>query len=122
MSRPLILMAPDETTRAFIDMYARREVDLIKPPIDDGSLERLRKMLARDPDALIVAQLPGRRLSGAALRLASMLALGAGRAAGLPDVSPLLDVPPWAPALGLRAAHEYALPNGRRYALLETIR
>jgi 4-amino-4-deoxy-L-arabinose transferase-like glycosyltransferase len=116
MSRPLILMAPDETTRAFIDMYARTQVGLIKPPIDDGSLGRLREMLAEDPGALVTVQLPGRQLSRAALRLADALGLAAGRLTTLPDA------PPWAPALELRVRQEYALPNGRRYALLGRIR
>jgi hypothetical protein len=46
--------------------------------------------------------------------LADALRLAAARAAFSPDL------PAWTPALGLRVAHRYALPNGRRYALLET--
>jgi 4-amino-4-deoxy-L-arabinose transferase-like glycosyltransferase len=114
MSRPLILMAPDETTRAFIDMYARPQVGLIKPPMNERSLERLREMLTEDPGALVTVQLPGRQLGGAARRLADALGLAVGGATALPDV------PPWAPGLALHLAHRYALPNGRRYALLET--
>lgn len=116
LSRPLILMGPDETTRAFVDMYAHTQVGLIKPPIDDGSLGQLRELLAEEPGALVAVQLPGRRLSGAALLLADALGIAAGRLSALPDA------PPWAPALELRARQEYALPNGRRYALLEVIR
>jgi hypothetical protein len=112
--RPLILMAPDETTRAFIDMYARPEVGLVKPPLDPDSIGRLREMLAKDRDALVAVQLPGRQ--GAMRRLADALGLAAARSTSSPDV------PPWAPALELRVAHQYALPNGRRYALLETTR
>jgi 4-amino-4-deoxy-L-arabinose transferase-like glycosyltransferase len=114
--RTLILMAPDETTRAFIDMYARAEVGLVKPPLDPDSIGRLREMLAKDREALVAVQLPGRQLTGAMRRLADALGLAAARAASSPAV------PPWAPALELRVAHQYALPNGRRYALLETTR
>ncbi len=32
--RPLILLAPDETTRALIDMYARTSVGLVAGPLD----------------------------------------------------------------------------------------
>jgi 4-amino-4-deoxy-L-arabinose transferase-like glycosyltransferase len=116
--RPLILMAPDETTRAFIDMYARAEVGLVKPPADADSIGRLHDMLASDPQALVVVQLPGRDLTGALRRLADALGLAAGRAASSPDLPAWTRA--WAPALELRAAHRYALPNGRRYALLET--
>jgi hypothetical protein len=59
-------------------------------------------------------QLPGRELTGALRRLADALGLAAARAGSSPDL------PAWTPALALRVAHRYALPNGRRYALLET--
>jgi hypothetical protein len=113
--RPLVLMAPDETTRAFIDMYARTEVGLIEPPVDDGSLTRLRELLARTPNALVAVQLPGKRLAGAARELAEALGLAAAR-------TPLPEAPPWANAQGLEVAHRYELPDGRRYVLLETAR
>jgi 4-amino-4-deoxy-L-arabinose transferase-like glycosyltransferase len=118
--RPLILMGPDETTRAFVDLYARTQVDLIKPPTDAGSLERLRDLLAKSPDALVAVQLPGRQLGGAALRLADSLGLSAGRAT-IPSTQPGAPTlePPWAPALALQVAYQYVLPNGRRYALLD---
>jgi hypothetical protein len=57
--------------------------------------------------------LPGRELTGALRRLADALGVAAARAASAPDL------PAWTPALELRIAHRYALPNGRRYALLE---
>ena len=40
--KPLILFAPDETTRAMIDMYARTQVGLIQGPIDAAAVDRLR--------------------------------------------------------------------------------
>ena len=56
--RPLILMAPDETTRAFIDVFTRTEVGIVKHPLDAESIERLR-LLAQDRSAQVAVQLPG---------------------------------------------------------------
>ena len=52
--RPLILFAPDETTRAFIDLYARARVDLVPGPADAAGVQRLQ---AR------VRSLPGSRVA-----------------------------------------------------------
>jgi len=112
--RPLILLAPDETTQAIIDMYARSDAELVRGPLDTASLAALRERLAREPDALVVTLLPGRELVGAFLRYAERFTK-AGRA--LDD-----ELPPWIAASGLKVAHRYALPNGRRYALLEAAR
>jgi 4-amino-4-deoxy-L-arabinose transferase-like glycosyltransferase len=112
--RPLILMAPDETTQAIIDMYARTDTELVRGPLDTASLTALRERLAREPDALIVTLLPGRELVGAFLHYAERLEPGA---RALDD-----QLPPWIAASGLTVAHRYALPNGRRYALLEAAR
>jgi 4-amino-4-deoxy-L-arabinose transferase-like glycosyltransferase len=112
--RPLILMAPDETTQAIIDMYARSEPVVVPGPLDTVSLTALRERLALEPDALIVTLLPGRELVGAFLRYAERFKPGA---RALDD-----QLPPWIAASGLTVAHRYALPNGRRYALLEAAR
>ncbi|MDP8984018.1 MAG: glycosyltransferase family 39 protein [Pseudomonadota bacterium] len=114
--RVMILFAPDETTRALIDMYARPSVELIPGPITSASTERLRADLASHPRSLVVTQLPGRSESGALRALEQRF--GWGRLATMRrSASP---VPPaWASELQLRVAHLYALPNGRRYALLE---
>jgi 4-amino-4-deoxy-L-arabinose transferase len=87
--KPLILFAPDETTRAMIDMYARTSVALIPGPIDAAAIDRLKTAAAAAPHSLIVVQLRG--------------------------VSALS----WLPASGLRVTKTYSLPHGRRYALLE---
>lgn len=108
--RPLVLMAPDETTRAVIDMYARSDAELVPGPLDAASLAALRERLAREPGALVVTLLPGRELTGPFRRLAERVGVR------LRDD----DLPPWIAACGLRVAHRYALPNGRRYALLES--
>jgi hypothetical protein len=112
--RPLILMAPDETTRAVIDMYARSDAELVRGPPDAASVAALRDRVAREPGALVVTLLPGRELTGALRRSAQRLGIGAGMRSD--------DLPPWIAASGLRVAHRYELPNGRRYALLEAAR
>ena len=58
--KPLILFAPDETTRAMIDMYARTTVGLIPGPVDAAAIDRLRAEAEAAPQSLIVVQLPGR--------------------------------------------------------------
>jgi 4-amino-4-deoxy-L-arabinose transferase-like glycosyltransferase len=114
--KPLILFAPDETTRAMIDMYARTTVDLIPGPIDAAAIGRLRADIDAAPDSLIVVQLPGHaRL--VAQRFARYLGLRRSASAPPPDDEPL---PPWVQAARLRLAKAYSLPNGRRYALFES--
>jgi 4-amino-4-deoxy-L-arabinose transferase-like glycosyltransferase len=113
--KPLILFAPDETTRAIIDMYARTTVDLIPGPIDAPAIDRLRAEVDAAPQSLIVVQLPGpARL--VAQRFARYLGVRRSGSAQAPDEEP---PPTWVPAAGLRLAKSYSLPNGRRYALLE---
>ena len=98
VGRPLVLFAPDETTRAFVDLYARSSVDLIVGPVTAQSIDRLRIALASQPRSLVVIQLPGR--SGS-------------------RVSADDSIPAWAAAAALRVVKRYTLPHGRRYALLE---
>jgi hypothetical protein len=111
--RPLILMAPDETTQAVIDMYTRSDTELVQGPLGADALTDLAKRLAREPDALVVTLLPGRELTGGFRRAAERF-----HARALVDA----PLPAWIAASGLRIAHRYALPNGRRYALLEAPR
>ena len=111
--KPLILFAPDETTRAMIDMYSRTTVGLIPGPIDATAVGRLRAAVDAAPDSLVVVQLPG-HLEGR--RLAHYL--------GRPRSSPAAESdapsePQWAAPARFRLAKSYSLPNGRRYALLE---
>jgi hypothetical protein len=102
--KPLILFAPDETTRAMIDMYARTTVALVPGPIDGDTIDRLRARAQAAPQSLIVVQLPAH---------SRLIALGLARHLG-PEEPAL----PWAAAARLRLAKIYSLPNGRRYALL----
>ena len=119
--KPLILFAPDETTRAIIDLYARTTVVLIPGPIDADAIDRLKGAAAAAPQSLVVVQLPAR---------ARTLTQGLAQRVGLaqhfwparppPAASPdALSVPAWAIAARLRLAKSYSLPNGRSYALLE---
>jgi 4-amino-4-deoxy-L-arabinose transferase-like glycosyltransferase len=110
---PLILAAPDETTRAFIDMYARTDVELIGSPMDERAIVRLKELTAARPHAFVVAQWPGRETTPAMQRLAHALGIKI-------DSFPRDRAEPaWAAAAGLAPVHLYALPNGRRYALLQ---
>jgi hypothetical protein len=115
VGKPLILFAPDETTRAIIDMYARTTVGLIPGPIDAASIDRLRAAAAAAPQSLVVVQLPGRP-GAIAQRLKDRFGPRRGSSPPQSDGPPEL---PWLQSAGLRMAQDYALPNGRRYALLE---
>jgi 4-amino-4-deoxy-L-arabinose transferase-like glycosyltransferase len=115
LGKPLILFAPDETTRAMIDMYARTTVDLVQGPIDAAAIARLKTRADAAPQSLIVVQLPGR--AGPALPgLARYFVSRHGNSAPSPDGDSQL---PWLRAARLRLAHMYSVPNGRRYGLLE---
>jgi 4-amino-4-deoxy-L-arabinose transferase-like glycosyltransferase len=102
--RPLILFAPDETTRAMIDMHARSSITVVQGPIDDAAIEMLKASLSRAPQSLVVTQLRGRNAASAWLSIAQN--------------QTAVELP-WLPESGLRLLNRYALPNGRRYALLE---
>lgn len=110
---PLLLFAPDETTRAFVDLYARRAVTVISGPIDAGALRRLAESLDTSPQTRVLVQLPGRELSPA---LQSLIARLRPRETEEPASR---STPAWLASTSLGIAKLYALPNGRRYALLE---
>jgi 4-amino-4-deoxy-L-arabinose transferase-like glycosyltransferase len=100
--RPLILLAPDETTRAIIDMFARPSVERIAGPLDAAGIDRIRSAIAALPTSLFLVQLPA-------------------QSPQLPwrSRSPAADVPPLWESAKLQVAKSYSLPNGRRYALLQ---
>ena len=112
-ARPLILFAPDETTRAMIDMYARTTVELIPGPMDAAAVDRLSPRAGRAA-SLVLVQLPdvpgaaadSDRRRGARRNCARRRAAGRRAAAALER------------AAHLRWRRVYSLPNGRRYALL----
>jgi hypothetical protein len=117
VDRPMILFAPDETTRAFVDLYAGTAVDLIPGPITPLSAGRLRAVLADAPRSVVLTQLPGRSESRTVRGFKDWLGLTPRTTTTRPDPDP---IPDWALDARLRIARLYALPNGRRYALLES--
>jgi 4-amino-4-deoxy-L-arabinose transferase-like glycosyltransferase len=99
--KPLILLAPDETTRAIIDMYARTSVDRIAGPLDAAGIERVRAAAAAAPDSLFLVQLDKQAPPQVPWRARP-------QEAALPD---------WIHDANLRLIDTYSLPYGRRYAL-----
>ncbi len=111
-NRPLVLMAPDETTRAWVDLYTRATVTRIEAPIDAAAVGRLIQLLARTPRSAVLWQLPGRSETPQLHTLARRFGLDMAASAPAP-------MPAWLGAAHLQVVHRYALPHGRRYALLE---
>jgi 4-amino-4-deoxy-L-arabinose transferase-like glycosyltransferase len=112
--RPMILFAPDETTRAIIDMYARTDVTLIPGPIDDAAVSAARAAVQSAPQYVVVAQIPA-RTRGLGTEIAQSL-----RKRGDAPAQPPEPQFAWAAAVGLRVSKVYALPHGRQYAMLES--
>ncbi len=110
-SRPLLLFAPDETTQAWVDVYTRTAVARIDGPEGAAAVAQMMRQLARAPRSLVLVQLPGRAWSPRLRALARRI--GWRRFAAAPH-----DAPPWLSAVRLQIVERYALPNGRRYALL----
>ena len=108
--KPLILFAPDETTRAIIDMYARTQVTLVPGPIDAAAIDRLEAALGAAPDAQVVVQMPEPRWLAHDFKRTGSDPGGASKATAAPV---------WAVEARLRLAKIYALPNGRHYARFE---
>jgi 4-amino-4-deoxy-L-arabinose transferase len=102
--RPLILLAPDETTRAIIDMYARQSAGRIAGPLDAAGIDRIRAAAAAAPMSLFLVQLPSQSPQLPWRRRSAQA-----------------DVPPLWEAAKIQVAKSYSLPNGRRYALLQVM-
>lgn len=100
--RPLTLLAPDETTRAVIDMYTRNSVGRIAGPLDASAVDRMRAAAAAAPGTFFLVQLPTR----------SALQLPWRRP------PPEAPIPGWMRAADLVVVENYRVPNGRRYLLL----
>jgi 4-amino-4-deoxy-L-arabinose transferase-like glycosyltransferase len=102
--RRLILLAPDETTRAMIDMYTGKSVEKIPGPLDAAGIDRVRAAAAAAPDGLFLTLLPRQSPLQVPWRRRP------------PDAE---SPPAWIAAANLERVEDYALPNGRRYALLQ---
>ena len=98
-------------------IYAGTAVDLIPGPITPMSSGRLRAELADAPRSVVLTQLPGRSESRTVRGVKDWLGLTPRTTTPGPDPDP---TPGWALDARLRIARLYALPNGRRYALLES--
>jgi 4-amino-4-deoxy-L-arabinose transferase-like glycosyltransferase len=101
--KSLILLAPDETTRAIIDMYARTSVRVSEPAaITEGTATSV-----IDPaNSLFLVQLPK-----APLTVLPRFDRARPASEQLPD---------WMSAAKLRVWKIYSVRNGRRYALLQS--
>ncbi len=109
---PLVLVAPDETTRAWVDMYTRTSVERIDAaPTAAAGLRRVRAAVTANPRRRFLILLGGRTWSPRVRALARRLGL---RVPAAPQPAPA-----WVAAAGLEVVRTYALPYGRRYALLE---
>jgi len=106
---PLVLMAPDETTRAWVDLYVRSTVTRIPGPVDTAALATLQAVLVRTPGSRVLAELPGRAWTPRWREVAADL--------GRTTIAEVPPAPAWMSA-GLELVGTYAVPNGRRYALL----
>jgi 4-amino-4-deoxy-L-arabinose transferase-like glycosyltransferase len=108
--RGLVLLAPDETTRAWVDLYARTSVTRVPGPIDATAIARVHDLLEQAPQELVLVQLPGRALTP---EWQSLL-----RRFGKKSDTADYGEPAWLDDSGLAIVKLYAEPNGRRYALL----
>ena len=108
--RPLVLLAPDETTRAIIDMYADTSVLMVNGPLNQALFDRAGA--AAGSAGVILVQEPGRTAPRNAWLARHLPAK---------EARPGEARSPWAGYPGLRTVKEYALPNGRRYALLQAL-
>ena len=99
---PLVLLSPDETTLAVIDLYA-----------PDGSIPVSKPIVATDArSARILAGVQGSILVQLPKRPPTFLQR-------FGKLAPVPDLPEWIAGSNLRIWREYAVPNGRRYALLK---
>ncbi len=110
---PLLLIEPDETTRAWVDQYVRTEVARAPAPLGDSEAQQLVAWLKGRGQRRALVQLNGRAMSPLLAKLAAKLG-------NSPEALPPAP-PPWIGAAHLRIAKVYALPNGRRYFLLASM-
>jgi hypothetical protein len=101
---PLILLSPDETTLAAIDLYSPNAAQAGSAPLIAADAQRAREMAGANGAVLV--QLPKLPLS----------VLQRIRKTSISNDAP----PAWIAAHDLRVWKEYVVPNGRRYALLKS--
>ena len=110
---PLLLLDADETTRAFVDLYVSERVGLV-PQADAlaGFAAVHRLMPARSRGRLLV-QIDGRDYSPMVARVNHWLKRRPPKSVD--------EELAWVAGAALRLDKVYALPNGRRYALLQSV-
>lgn len=104
---PLVLWRADETTRAFVDLYVRRDPEVVADWDADAARRRVGDVLAARPGTLALAQLPGRAPGAVESHLPARWVRPA------PAPPPEIAADP-----RVRIVREFDLPDGRRYALL----
>ena len=107
---PLLLLGPDETTRAFVDLYVTTRTVVIPESDAAHGYHNLKYLNAVNPMNRVLVQIDGRQYSPGIARIKSWLTRRA---------HPTADELNWVPAAGLQLGQIYALPNGRRYAVLQ---
>jgi 4-amino-4-deoxy-L-arabinose transferase-like glycosyltransferase len=101
---PLILLSPDETTLAAIDLYSPNTAAAGSGPLIAADAQRAREMAG--VNGAVLVQLP--KLPPSVLQRIRKTSISN-------------DTPPaWIAAQDFRVWKEYAVPNGRRYALLKS--
>jgi 4-amino-4-deoxy-L-arabinose transferase-like glycosyltransferase len=110
---PLALIGADETTRAWVDLYTTVHTARFAAPLGVRRLERLRAAALADPRERFLVQLGGRVWSPRIVALASAL--------GIHPRDHGNGVPAWVGPADLVVERVYALPFGRRYALLRPV-
>lgn len=107
---PLALVGADETTRAWVDLYTTVHVARFDAPLGARRLERLRAAALANPRERFLVQLGGQPWSPRIIALA--------RSLGIHPRDHAAGVPAWIGPADLSVEKIYALPFGRRYALL----
>ncbi len=107
---PLALIGADETTRAWVDLYTTVHVARFAAPLGARRLEQLRAAALADPRERFLVQIRGQVWSPRLVALARTL--------GIHPHDHATGVPAWVGPAGLGVETIYALPFGRRYALL----
>ncbi len=107
---PLALIGADETTRAWVDLYTTVHVARFAAPLGARRVGELRSAALADPRERFLVQLGGRVWSPRVVALAHAL--------GLRPHDHGTGLPTWIGPAGLTVEKIYALPFGRRYALL----
>jgi 4-amino-4-deoxy-L-arabinose transferase-like glycosyltransferase len=107
---PLLLLGPDETTRAFVDLYVTTSTVVIPQSDAADGYRNLKYLNGLDRSNRVLVQIEGRQYSPGIARINAWMKRRAPSSG---------DNLAWVSAAGLRLRQIYSIPNGRRYAVLE---